>query len=149
VILIDTNALIYYLHRVEPYAKKVKTFLIEHRDLAVTLRVVDEVIFTMVRLEAWRKLGIRRLDHLRDYIRKYGFAIFDDAINDLYQLINMLGITVLEDRGRFEEFLLTTKQYSLLPGDALIAISAKHYGIDTILTFDDDFRKVPWLKVVP
>ena len=26
---------------------------------------------------------------------------------------------------------------------------SKHYGIDTILTFDEDFKRIPWLKVVP
>ncbi|MCD6428768.1 MAG: PIN domain-containing protein [Desulfurococcales archaeon] len=37
----------------------------------------------------------------------------------------------------------------LLPSDAIIALTCKHYGIDTILTLDEDFKQVPWLKVVP
>jgi len=41
------------------------------------------------------------------------------------------------------------RSWDLLPGDALIAITARHYGIDTILTFDEDFKRVPWLKVIP
>ncbi len=41
------------------------------------------------------------------------------------------------------------KEYGLLPNDALIAATCKCYGIDTILTFDEDFRRVPWLKVIP
>jgi len=61
VILLDTNAVVYYLHRVEPYASKVKEILVEREDLAVTLRIVDEVVFTLIRLEAWRKLGVRKL----------------------------------------------------------------------------------------
>jgi len=69
VILLDSNAVVYYLHRVEPYASKVKQVLIESKDLAVTLRIVDEIIFTLIRLEAWRRLGLRKLDELRDYIR--------------------------------------------------------------------------------
>lgn len=40
-------------------------------------------------------------------------------------------------------------EYKLLPGDAIIALTCKHHGIDTILTFDEDFKRVPWLKVVP
>lgn len=147
--LLDTNAIVYYLHRVEPYASKVKQILVEREDLAVTLRIADEVIFTLIRLEAWRKLGIRKLDQLRDYIRKHGLDNFEDAINDVGELIDRLGILVLEDRGSLGELLKTMKSYSLLPGDALIAVTAKHYGIDTILTFDEDFKRVPWLKVVP
>jgi len=41
------------------------------------------------------------------------------------------------------------RSYNLLPGDALIAVTARHYGIDTILTFDEDFKRIPWLKVIP
>ena len=148
-ILLDTNAIVYYLHRVEPYATKVKQILTEREDLTVTLRIVDEVIFTLMRLEAWRKLGIRKLDQLRDYIREHGLENFEDTINDVEELINRLGILVLEDKGSLVELLETIKNYSLLPGDALIAITAKHYGIDTILTFDVDFRRIPWLKVIP
>lgn len=31
----------------------------------------------------------------------------------------------------------------------MIAVTAKHYGIDTILTFNEDFKQIPWLKVIP
>ena len=148
-ILLDTNSLVYYLHRVEPYASKVKLVLAEREDLAVTLRIVDEVAFTLIRFEAWRRLGIRKLDQLRGHIRKHGLKEFNDVINDVEEMIDKLGIIVLEDKGSLTELLETIRKYSLLPGDALIAITTRHYGIDTILTFDEDFKRVPWLKVVP
>ncbi len=148
-ILLDTNAIVYYLHSVEPYASKVKLVLAEREDLAVTLRIVDEVVFTLIRLEAWRRLGIRKLDQLREHIRKHGLKGFNNVINDVEEMIDKLGIIVLEDKGGLTELLETMKKYSLLPGDALIAITARHYGIDTILTFDEDFRRIPWLKVIP
>ncbi|WP_267195217.1 hypothetical protein [Hyperthermus butylicus] len=28
-------------------------------------------------------------------------------------------------------------------------MTCRHYGIDTIPTFNNDFRRVPWLRVVP
>jgi len=149
VILLDTNAIVYYLHRVEPYASKVKQILIDRRDLAVTLRIVDEVIFTLIRLDALRRLGIRRLNQLREYIRKHGYKEFSEAINDVEELIEELGIIVLEDKGSLRELLRAMRIYNLLPGDALIAVTAKYYGIDSILTFDEDFKRVPWLKVMP
>ena len=148
-ILLDTNAIVYYLHRVEPYASKVKQILIEEKDLAVSLRVIDEVIFTLIRLDALRKLNIRRLDQLREYIRKHGIEKFANAVNDVEELIEELGIVVLEDKGSLGELLEVMRSYNLLPGDALIAITARHYGIDTILTFDEDFKRIPWLKVIP
>jgi len=143
VILLDSNAIVYCLHRVKPYASKVKRVLIERKDLAVTLRIVDEIIFTLIRLEAWRRLGLRKLDELRDYVRRHGLEIFSDAINDVEELIDKLGILVLENKGSIKELVETMRRYNLLPGDALIAITAKHYGIDAILTFDEDFRRIP------
>ncbi len=148
-ILLDTNALVYYLHRVEPYASKVKNILVERKDLAVTLRVIDEVVFTLIRLDALRRLNIRRLDQLREYIKKHGIKEFANAMNDVEELIEELGIVVLEDKGSLGELLGAMRSYNLLPGDALIAITARHYGIDTILTFDEDFKRIPWLKVIP
>ncbi len=148
-ILLDTNAIVYYLHRVEPYASKVKKVLVERRDLAVTLRIVDEVIFTLIRLDALRRLGIQRLDQLREYIKRHGIKEFANAVNDVEELIEELGIVVLEDRGSLRELLEVMRSYNLLPGDALIAVTARYYDIDTILTFDEDFNRIPWLKVVP
>ncbi len=148
-ILLDTNAIVYYLHRVEPYASKVKRILIERKDFAVSLRVIDEVIFTLIRLDALRRLNIRRLDQLREYIRKHGIEEFANALNDVEGLIEELGIIVLEDKGSLGELLEAMRSYNLLPGDALIAVTARHYGIDTILTFDEDFKRVPWLRVIP
>ena len=40
------------------------------------------------------------------------------------------------------------KKYRLLPNDALIAATCKHYGIRKIATFDDDFKRVDFLEVV-
>ncbi len=148
-ILLDTNAIVYYLHRVEPYASKVKQILIEGKDFTVSLRVIDEIIFTLIRLDALRRLNIRRLDQLREYIRKHGISEFFNAMDDVEGLIKELGVVVLEDKGSLEELLEVMRSYNLLPGDALIAITARHYGIDTILTFDEDFKRVPWLKVIP
>ena len=145
-ILLDTNAIVYYLHRVEPYASKVKNILVERRNLAVTLRVIDELVFTLIRLDALRRLNIRRLDQLREYIKKHGIKEFASAMNDVEELIEELGIVVLEDKGSLGELLGAMRSYNLLPGDALIAITARHYGIDTILTFDEDFKRIPWLE---
>jgi len=39
-------------------------------------------------------------------------------------------------------------EYSLLPNDALIAATCKHYGIKKIATFDEDFKRVDFLEVV-
>ena len=45
-ILLDTNFIVYYLHKVEPYATKIKGILLHEADLAISLRVLDEILFT-------------------------------------------------------------------------------------------------------
>ncbi|ADM27626.1 nucleic acid binding protein [Ignisphaera aggregans DSM 17230] len=63
-ILLDTNAIVYYLHSVEPYASRVKQIIISIKDLAVTLRIIDEVEFTSIRLKGWRRYGIKRIKRI-------------------------------------------------------------------------------------
>ena len=58
-------------------------------------------------------------------------------------------MAVLPDAASVEELHEVMERYGLLPGDAAIALTCRHYGISTILTFDEDFKKVPWLRVLP
>ena len=39
--------------------------IVSRENLVVTLRIIDEVVFTLIRLEAWRRHGIRRLNELK------------------------------------------------------------------------------------
>ena len=40
------------------------------------------------------------------------------------------------------------KKYGLLPNDALIAATCKHYDIKKIATIDPDFKRVDFLEVI-
>lgn len=67
----------------------------------------------------------------------------------LRDVITELDIMVLKDTADLEELIDSMIRYNLTPSDALISLTCKHYGIDTIITFDEDFKRVPWLKVIP
>ena len=67
----------------------------------------------------------------------------------LRDVIHDLNIIVLKDVASFEELLDTMVKYNLTPSDALVALTCRHHNIKTILTFDQDFKRVPWLKVIP
>jgi len=41
------------------------------------------------------------------------------------------------------------EEYGLMPTDAIIALTCSQHGINAIATLDEDFKRVPWLKVVP
>ncbi len=113
------------------------------------MRVIDEAVFTIVRTKAWLELGIRRIEKLREYIRTHGYKFFEEDLNELTALLKDARVTVVEDKATPQEFINTAKKYHLLPADALIALTCRHYGIERILTFDEDFKRVPWLTVIP
>jgi len=54
--------------------------------------------------------------------------------------MDRLGVLVLKDKSNLGKLIETIRKYSLLPGDILIAVTAKHFGIDTVLMFDEDFK---------
>ena len=47
------------------------------------------------------------------------------------------------------QIVVTMDNYRLAPRDAIIALTCRHYGISTILSFDEDFKRISWLKVTP
>ena len=47
-----------------------------------------------------------------------------------------------------EEATRVIQQYGLLPNDALIAATCKHYGIKKIATFDPDFERIDFLVII-
>jgi len=65
-------------------------------------------------------------------------------VEDLINIAENLPISnVIE-----EEAKRVIRRYGLLPNDALIAATCKHYDIKRIATFDSDFRRVDFLEVV-
>jgi len=145
---VDSNVFAYYIFKSE-YTEEAARLLVEHEDLATSIRVIDEVVFLSIRRLALERLGLRRLDKIKAYISKHGLNFAMDKLSMLRDVITELDITVLKDTADLEELFDTMIRYNLTPSDALISLTCKHYGIDTIITFDEDFKRVPWLKVIP
>ncbi|AEA46572.1 PIN domain-containing protein [Archaeoglobus veneficus] len=57
-------------------------------------------------------------------------------------------ITVLRDYQNVTKIWELMRNCKLLPNDALIAATCKHYRIRKIATFDGDFKRVEFLEVV-
>ncbi len=49
----------------------------------------------------------------------------------------------------FKESEKIALEYKLLPSDALIVAIMRREEIKEILTLDSDFRRIPWLNVIP
>jgi len=58
-------------------------------------------------------------------------------------------VNVLKDYQDPDELVKSIRLYKLLPSDAQIALTCKHAKIETLATFDKDFKRIPWLKVIP
>jgi len=108
---------------------------------------VNEAIYVAT-YEYYRQQGkIKGKYSLRKLIKKQGYP--DKVITLINSILKDLDIEIISDYFNHQEYIKALLNYKLLPNDAQIALTCKHYEIDTILTFDEDFRRVPWLKVTP
>lgn len=101
----------------------------------------SEVVYITIKLLTGRKAyqlksspetvrdSIRALRDQVEFLQTYFLEL---EMNDE---IKRLAIKIMED-------------YGLTPNDALIAATCRYHGIDAILTFDEGFKRVPWLKVI-
>ena len=146
--IVDTNVFVQYLFDGER-ADEAERLLASYPDLAVTVGIIDEVEFVIIRRLAKERLGIRKLSKLKEHIRTKGLDFASDMLERYTEMLHEFDIAVLRDYAEPRELLETMRKYQLTPSDAIIALTCKHYGIDTIITFDEDFKRIPWLKVVP
>jgi len=87
------------------------------------------------------RFGLRRLIAEQGYPRE-----IVDAVDSLLRELN---IEIISDYFDYNEYLKLIQNFKLLPNDAQIALTCGHYGIDIIFTFDEDFKRVHWLRATP
>ena len=146
--VVDTNIFVQYLFDGN-LADEAEKLLASHPDLAVTVGVVDEVEFVIIRRLAKERLAIRRLGKLKEHIRKNGLGFASDMLERYTEMLREFDIAVLGDYAEPRELLEAMRKYHLTPSDAVIALTCRYYGIGTIITFDEDFKRIPWLRVIP
>ncbi|MEA1924416.1 MAG: type II toxin-antitoxin system VapC family toxin [Candidatus Altiarchaeota archaeon] len=138
VVFVDSNVIIKHIAGDE----RARGFMLEIEGNefvgCVNQIVVSEVLFIYIKL----KTGLRPLDLKRkpDLLRSLKL---DDVfrIFELFQELEGGALIRTLTEGVMEE-------YGLLPNDALIAATCRFYGIKKIASFDEDFRRVDFLKVL-
>jgi hypothetical protein len=141
--------LVYLLHDVRPKSSLVVDILAKSDQVYTSLRTIEEASYVLVRIYATKHYGARSIYQIREIINRYGLEFIKGELDTLRNLLSEFNIVVLQDKAEVDEIHDTMVRYNLLPGDSIIALTCKHYNIDTILTFDEDFKRVPWLKVIP
>ena len=100
--------------------------------------VISEVLFVYIRLKTGKPS--RYLRNNPEMIAKLNLDPVFEVLSIFTELPSSNEIFLL-----FHEML---KKYGLLPNDALIAATCKHYGIKKIATFDEDFKRVDFLEII-
>ena len=123
-IFVDTNAVVWYLK-----GKPDVVNLLDGYE-----RLCSNIVVFLETLHVYRRALLRT-----------GMRLNLEPIVKFFQAVTLLPVEPIS----LEEIVKVIVDYNLLPNDALIAITCRYYGIDTIVSLDEDFRRVPWLTVVP
>ena len=147
IIFIDTNILYHILHRT-PRTEEVLDLLEENPgDYVIDMIVHNEILYASTMHYLEHKHDIRGAYSARKWIKKHGYPV--EVVNAIRELVKRLNIKILSNIYTESELYDALVHFRLLPSDAIIALTCRHYGINTILTFDEDFKRVPWLNVIP
>ncbi len=60
-------------------------------------------------------------------------------------LLRDFDIKIINEYFNYKEYIQVLQEYRLLPTGTQIVLTCKHHGINTTLTFDEDFKRIPRL----
>ncbi len=141
-VLLTANVIIRYFTGDEIAKKFLEPVIYGGLNAYINNIVFSEVIFIVIKLLSRKKAYelkespetvksiLKTMDYQLQFVKEYFTEL---EVNDEIK----------------EQAIKITRDYGLLPNDSLIVATCKHYSINTILTFDKDFKRVPWLKVIP
>ena len=135
-VFIDSSVFLDFLEGKE----KAKTLLEQYSGLEGCINdiVFSEVLFVYIKAETGKK----------SYeLKKQPELVKSVELNDIVELLGRYRTLDVGEAVKSEAERLI-KKYGLLPNDALIAATCKHYGITKIATFDSDFKRVDFLAVI-
>ena len=147
-VYIDTSFILGILLETEK-SDLAEQILEAHRDshLMISGIAINEALYVAA-YEYYKQRGIVKGRYgLRKLIAKQGYP--REVIDAIDSFLKDLSVEIVNDYFDYNEYLQIIQDFKLLPNDAQIALTCKHYSIDIILTFDEDFKQVPWLRVVP
>jgi len=146
--VIDTNVFVNFFLKTdltERAKDMIKLVLTDYSPVIFT-NILEETTFILIREELAHK-GILKFYDQRDFIEKNGYvSLF--VYKKFFEFLKKFSILILENKCNVDDFQSIMEKYNLLPNDALIAATCKHYGIKKIATFDGDFKRVEFLEVL-
>lgn len=111
--------------------------------------VLEEAAYKLIALSIIEKEGSMSAYRIKKVFEK---GIAENVIkarlaglNKIAEKLNVIPPTLRD----FEESKKIVMEYKLLPNDALIVAVMSREGIRELLTLDSDFRRIPWIQVIP
>lgn len=98
--------------------------------------VVSEVLYGYIRL----------MTGLKPYDLKKKFPSLTLELKPIYESLS--DFILLPLAFKLRQLQVIMEHFKLLPNDALIALTCRHYRIGKIATFDEDFKRVDFLTVL-
>ncbi|MCE4606761.1 MAG: PIN domain-containing protein [Desulfurococcales archaeon] len=147
-ICLDTNIIYNFLFETE-LTELAESVIRESiiKGIAIPMIVYNELLYTVGSKVAKAKYGIKGKHSFKRHIAKHGFP--EEAINMVNNFIKDFNVAIILDFQNPYELVETIKHYKLAPNDAQITITCKHKNVKTLASFDKDFKRVPWLEVIP
>ena len=150
-VFIDTSVFIRHYYGVDE-SIKLLNFALNENNAVISPNVVEETFFKLLYIETERIFGKTGKHTVKNRLKKHRekFRNVERYMNDfIFESIES-GIVDLMDTnheilGRSIEIGF---RYGLLPNDALIAATCRHYGINKIATFDEDFKRLDFLEII-
>jgi predicted nucleic acid-binding protein len=151
-IYIDTNILLYSAFNHPNLGESCRNFL-ERVDRGrmegyVSDFVLNEVFHKLMVAEVTKKFKISTADAIF-YIRANPKVISElETIWEEMKLIEESNIVILKNTTVFPEFVQISRKYDLMATDAFHVTVMRKSGIRTIATFDRDFERVDFIRVL-
>ena len=147
-VFIDTNIFYNILFKTN-LTRKARKLLEDYEEnkFYTSLTVINELLYISIRKYYQTTEELKGSYSLRKLIVNKGYPKF--IVNGIMKLLEDLEVEVLVGDVEYQDMIESASQLKLLPSDVIIALTCKHNNIDTIITFDEDFKRVPWLKVAP
>lgn len=114
------------------------------------VNVLEEASFKIIISSVLESLKLEKYSFHRikdEFEKDRGKALVVERLHLLNSIKDKLIVLELNE-DIFEIAKEVVEKYRLLPNDALIAATCKHYGIRKIATCDSDFDRVDFLEVV-
>ena len=146
-IFVDTNVLYSVLVKTK-FSKSAQDIILKQSELATSATVLGELVFVSLRKLCKERYGTNNYSEFRKAIIHNGYSSFKEDLDLIFRLVKEIDILVLPINDNLDDWEDVMIRYNLMPNDAIIASTCLKHEISEIATFESDFLRVNWLRVI-